>query len=200
MAESKTKKLIGSHIVGGRKFRVDAEAGKKVVAIARGYIGQKEISGNQGFVNPTFNRKMYGVGFIKGQPWCGWFGKLSWKEGGLFFPMIVPGSAMLIEMSLNPELKPFWVNKPEDILPGSMAVFARYKNGVRKSNGHIAVVEKCEDGMLHTVDGNTTGDKQSREGNVVDDKSFDLKSAWTRNNGLRLMGIYLPIVEDHGEK
>lgn len=180
-----------------KKFKVDLEKGLRAAQIARSYIGQEEIPKNQGFVNKTFQKLMMAVGFRKGDPWCGHFARLVWKEAGLYHLMVSPSSAILRKASAMDELKPFWVTEP---VPGAVAVYRRYSKSKAQATGHIAIVEKVEGFSFTTIDGNTSATKLSREGTVVDDKvheSYDLDAdIWRRSNGLRLMGFYLPIVED----
>ena len=53
--------------------------------IAESYIGQKEKRGNMGFIDEAFDKKMRGVGFYDGAPWCGFFAMLVWKEANQHF-------------------------------------------------------------------------------------------------------------------
>ena len=54
--------------------------GDKIVEIAMNYLGQEEVSGNMGFEDDEFEKKMKAVGWEKGQAWCAYFAELVWKE------------------------------------------------------------------------------------------------------------------------
>ena len=65
---------------------------KSIIKSAKIYIGQKEIKGNQGFIEKWFQRKMEAVGFVKGHAWCAYFAELVWCEGyGRYNSFLITG-------------------------------------------------------------------------------------------------------------
>lgn len=161
---------------------------EKIVQIAKSYIGQREISGNKGFIDPNFDKKMRGVGFYTGAPWCGFFAMLVWKESGVDLALLSPASRQIIEKATKAKN---WHTKP---VPGAVVVWASFKNGKRLTTGHIGVVTEVNaDGVGYsTIEGNTT-DKGGREGIMVAVRNRHLtQDKWTVNDGLRLMGFVHP--------
>ena len=53
---------------------------ERIIGIAKGYLGQKEVPGNKGFQDKDFEKKMRQVGFYTGAPWCAFFVKLVYGE------------------------------------------------------------------------------------------------------------------------
>jgi hypothetical protein len=58
----------------------DAPLVERVIAAARSIIGKKELSGNAGFQDPGFQKRMAEVGWKKGEAWCAYTGEEIWKE------------------------------------------------------------------------------------------------------------------------
>src|SRR5688572_10748543 len=58
----------------------DAPLVERVIAAARSIVGKKEISGNAGFQDPEFQKRMMEVGWKKGEAWCAYTGEEIWKE------------------------------------------------------------------------------------------------------------------------
>lgn len=162
----------------------------KIVEIAKSYIGQKEISGNKGFVDPEFDKKMRSktVGFYTGAPWCGFFARLVWSEAGQKLDLISASSKQIIERATEAGN---WHSKP---VPGAVIVWATFKNGRRQWSGHIGIVTEVNANGVNysTVEGNTT-DKGGREGICVAVRHRHLTTdKWTVENGLRLLGFVYP--------
>jgi hypothetical protein len=160
----------------------------KISLIAASYVGQKEISGNKGFVNKDFNAKMEGVGFYVGAPWCGFFTQLVWKEAGQDIKLLSSSSKSVIDKAAKGGN---WHAKP---VAGAVVVWAMFKNGRRQWQGHLGVVtEVSENGVDYsTIEGNTT-DKGGREGIMVAVRNRQLTpDKWKTENGLRLMGFVYP--------
>jgi len=58
----------------------DAALSDRVIAAAKSIVGKKEISGNAGFEDPGFQKRMQEVGWKKGEAWCAYTGEEIWKE------------------------------------------------------------------------------------------------------------------------
>lgn len=158
----------------------------QIKSIAESYLGQMEISGNRGFVDKNFERKMRSVGFYTGAPWCLFFCRLVWKEAGVKISRISGSSLKTMEMATRDKN---WHTAPK---VGAIAIFRTFSNGKPQSNGHGAIVVSVGDGVYSTVDGNTT-DKGGREGIMVAVRNRHLNAdSWKKNNGLRLMGFVYP--------
>lgn len=160
----------------------------KISEIAKSYIGQKEITGNKGFINKDFESKMKGVGFYTGAPWCGFFAELVWKEAGQSLALLSSSSKTIIDKASK---SGNWHTTPVE---GAVIVFAHFSNGRRSWQGHIGVVTYVNANGIDysTVEGNTT-DKGGREGIVVAIRNRHLTAdKWSINNGLRLMGFVHP--------
>lgn len=156
----------------------------KIAEVAKSYLGQREISGNKGFINADFEKKMKSVGFYSGAPWCLFFARLVWKEAGQDISKISASSFRCAELN-----KDNWHATP---IVGAIAIYWTYKNGKYKGNGHGCVVTEVNSSTEYTtVDGNTT-DKGGREGVMVAIRHRHLnKESWTKD-GLQLKGFIYP--------
>ena len=158
----------------------------KIKEIAEKYIGQKEITGNRGFLDPLFETKMRSVGFYTGAPWCLFFVKLVWHEAGQNHSRVSSSSVQTMKMASKDKN---WHTVP---VVGAIAIFRMFKNGEPTSQGHGCIVTEIGKGIYTTVDGNTS-DKNQREGIMVAIRNRHLNAeSWNKNNGLRLMGFVYP--------
>ena len=157
-----------------------------IVEVAKSYLGQEEISGNKGFKNKDFEKKMKEVGFSAGQAWCAYFSELVWKEAG---EDVKPFSASAFKTYQNYEKAGRkGVTKPE---PGALVVWRSVVNGQLQWTGHIGIVIEAHDDHFVTIEGNTN-DKGGREGIKVALKKRSYN--WKADKGLRLIGFINPIV------
>jgi thiol-disulfide isomerase/thioredoxin len=156
---------------------------EKVVEIAESYVGQKEIHGNQGFLNKDFEKKMRAVGFYTGAPWCAFFVKLVWKESDTERYKLIAGSALQTMRNFVKAEKIDLVAKPN---VGAIAIYRTMKNGKAQTTGHVAVVIEVGDVTFTTVEGNTNA-SGGREGIEVAKKYRSYK--FYEPNGLQLMGF-----------
>jgi hypothetical protein len=164
----------------------------RVVRIAKSIIGQKEISGNAGFQDPDFQKRMVEVGFVKSHAWCTYTGELIWKEAFIEqHPLYAE-----IDRCFSSMATVTWQNfKASKLfktgqLPkrGALAIW-KYGNG---PSGHLAVVvEEMPAPKFETVEGNTN-DSGGREGIEVADKIRRTGEPF-KAKGLNLLGfVYLP--------
>lgn len=156
---------------------------KNVVEIAESFIGQKEIHGNQGFIDKLFEVKMRGVGFYTGAPWCAFFAKLVWKDAGTERYKLIAGSALQTMRNFVKSEKIDLVAKPNI---GAIAIYRTMKNGKAQTTGHVAVVIEVGDSTFTTIEGNTNA-KGGREGIEVAKKIRSYK--FYEPDGLQLMGF-----------
>jgi surface antigen len=160
---------------------------KKIADIAKSYIGQLETKNNSGFVEPVFEMKMKQQGFYKGAPWCAFFTKLVWREGGQDVSLM-NGSAWRTALNLQMQ-EHKWEAKP---VVGALVVWRSFRAGKQLSTGHIGIVTDVDGTNYSTVEGNTT-DKGGREGIMVAIRHRHLtKDKFEARDGLRLMGFVYP--------
>jgi hypothetical protein len=159
----------------------------KAVEVAKKYIGEKELVNNSGFVSAEFQKKMIGVGWIKGQAWCCYFAELVWKEAypdlrGIFDRLFAP-SATATYKNFDVD-KDFTVSKVP--VPGALAVW-RQGTGWQ---GHIGVVQEIIGDTFKCIEGNTNSEG-GREGIevAVKNRKVDYKVG---ANKLNLIGFVIP--------
>jgi len=169
----------------------------EIVELAAKYIGQQEITGNMGFKDEEFNRKMEAVGHNDGEAWCAYFCELVWKEAyqlwdaTLFSRLdnLFNGSALTSFRQFQKTNDFIVTTKPTK---GSLAVWQKYKDGKAGWSGHIAIVESFNIGrrQLNTIDGNTN-DRGGRDGYIVARIGRELDFT-IKQNGLVLLGFITP--------
>ena len=64
----------------------------KIIATAKSYIGETELTNNSGWIDKAFQQKMVDVGWKNGDSWCAFTCELIWKEaygkGSPIFPRL----------------------------------------------------------------------------------------------------------------
>ena len=162
---------------------------QKLLDVAISYLGQQETSGNSGFMNPEFERKMLATGWQKSHSWCCYFCELVAKEAA----GVGTEEWNRLDKLFQPSCTATWANFAgseyykvgKTPKPGSLIVW-RYGQGWR---GHIGIVESAKGKVINTIEGNTNK-AGSREGTHVLRKQRKLE--FTDNIGLNLIGfIYL---------
>lgn len=165
-----------------------------IVKIASSYLGNKEISGNQGFVDPKFETEMVKVGWSKGQAWCAYFGELVWRQA-------YKENAVKIDDELNRLFSASAVttlanfkNKSKFItskvpVKGALAIWQKHSNGIAEWQGHIGVVCDFTDSVITTIDGNTNT-SGGREG--IEVGKVKRRMNFGATNGLVLQGFIYP--------
>lgn len=166
---------------------------QRIVQVALSYVEQKEISGNKGFQNSAFQKKMVECGWKMSQSWCAYFAELVWKEGFGVKHLLYKTLDRLFSPSATATFANFrghatnftTGNKPK---VGALAVW-RYGNGWQ---GHIGVVTEVKaNGSFVSVEGNTNS-KGGREGIEVAIKTRKVGEPF-KARGLNLIGfVYLP--------
>lgn len=169
----------------------------EIIEVAQKYLGQQEISGNMGFKDEDFSRKMEAVGHDDGEAWCALFTELVWKEAyqqwdaTLFnrLDKLFNDGAVTTFRNFQKTRDFIVSSKP---IAGALAVWQKYSNGRAHWTGHIAIVESfnMQQAELNTIDGNTN-DKGGREGYIVARIKRDIDFR-TKQNGLVLLGFIHP--------
>ncbi len=164
---------------------------EKIIAIAKGYIGQQEIQPNLGFRDPTFLAKMVARGWEKGQAWCSYFAKQCWVEAYADAPVQLAkvkacgsGGAWNTLENYSAD-KTFPVNMTP--VPGAIIIFLEGHG----PNGHAGIVTSVQGNVFMTVEGNTNTDG-SRDGYEVAAKTHELGLPF-KPLGLNIAGFIHPI-------
>lgn len=165
--------------------------GHKIAVIAAGYVGQQEITGNKGFKNSAFQKKMQDCGWQIGQSWCAFFSELVWKEA---FGKSHPAYASLDRLFSPSAVSTYSNFKGSTTFKcgntpklGALVVW-RQGNGWQ---GHIGIVESIVDATtFRTVEGNTNS-AGGREGIEVARKTRKLGLPF-KSKGLNIIGFVYP--------
>lgn len=165
-----------------------------IVEVASSYIGEQEVSGNKGFLDPKFEVEMSSVGWTLGQAWCAYFGELVWrkayKQVGKDIDVKLNNlfTASAVGTLSNFKKKSTFIISKTPIR-GSLAIWQHYSNGVAGWQGHVGIVDTFTDTVITTIDGNTntSGGREGIEvGRVKRKMNFGAK------NGLVLQGFIYP--------
>lgn len=162
--------------------------GEQVVSIAKKYLGEREVSGNMGFVNPEFEAKMKAVGFQDTHAWCCYFAEMVFKEA---IPAKLKELDKLFSASCVQTFKNFEkAQYPVHALPrpGYLVLWQSIKDGKPQATGHAGIVTELKSTWeFKSIEGNTST-AGSREGVIVgiNDRKV-LKDVW---NGLRILGFF----------
>lgn len=166
---------------------------EKIVATARGYIGQTETANNKAFTSPAFQKKLEAVGWITGQAWCAYTGELIWTEATddiatkklITKYFSASATATFKNFDLAPEFETGQVPKV-----GALVIW-RHGAGWQ---GHLGVVVEvgADKIAFKAVEGNTNN-AGGREGVVVALKPRKIKEPY-KPIGLNLVGFVYPKV------
>nr|WP_067054078.1 CHAP domain-containing protein [Mucilaginibacter sp. L294] len=164
----------------------------RIIAIAKGYIGQLELKGNQGFVNKDFGKKLIQVGFYQGAPWCAFFVKLVYGEAYYDIKFLHEAIAKnntggaLDTLKRHENAGVFTVG--ETPKPGAIVLW-RHGSGTTGHAGIVVAVDEANNTMT-TVEGNTNANG-SREGDRVAQKLRTITRPF-QENGLNVAGYIYP--------
>lgn len=173
---------------------------KKILEVARGYIGEHEIAGNKGFVNPNFEEQMRMVKWVPPFAWCSFFVMLVWRMAYAQLNSIIEADLRILispsatqtynNFTKSKEYKQYVSKIPK---PGALMVF-QYGDTWR---GHIGVVEKLlTDDWVIDVEGNTNS-KGGREGLEVARIKREVDFTF-KKKGLHLIGfVHPPAIKNH---
>lgn len=164
----------------------------RVIRISKSIVGQKEITGNAGFKDPDFEKRMKEVGWKKGESWCAYTGELIWKtafgkEHPLYTEIDKCFSATAVGTFNNFKKSLHFKN---GLVPkkGALAIWQHGSSW----QGHLAVtIAEMSRPYFGTVEGNTNA-AGGREGVEVATKTRQTGEPF-KIKGLNLLGfIYLP--------
>lgn len=153
------------------------------------YLGQREIKGNQGFVDPKFQAEMSEEGFVKGYAWCALFARVVFvncypEKAVELRKLFVPG---VLNTFRNFENAGYPIGNLPQI--DSLVCWAQVKNGKRTGFGHCGIPSMLlPNYQFKSIEGNTvTGVPGEREGVIVAENPHKLNMHVT--NGLEIMGF-----------
>lgn len=159
---------------------------QQVLKVAIHYLGEKEITGNMGFVDKDFEKRMIDVGFQKTYAWCSLFMELCVKEGN---PEFYAAHEKLFSASATTTYKNFDIAKLTVKEPQiGCGVIWRFGNGWE---GHAGIVIGINP-AAHTIDtiegnGNPAGGREGIE--VVKKIGVRRLNAPYTATGLNLVGF-----------
>lgn len=167
------------------------KAAEAITSFAKVLIGQQEKPGNSGFKSEWIEKKMKERGFVPGDAWCALAAELVLYEAyqGTIFEEYIDRlfSKSAVETYRNFSLNgPFPCNQIP--VPGAVAIWQLYKNGVKTWQGHAGIVESVRNGFYFCIEGNSNS-KGGREGFEWAYRKRDFSKP---DNGLRLLGFIHP--------
>ncbi len=146
-----------------------------VLETATSFVGQKEVSGNMGFIQPFFLKLMESVGWRKSWSWCSIFCKLvyteAYKKMGLDPKIITKYISPSVQKTRANFLKAGYplITDWKLVKPGA---YISWVSGSDRTKGHTGIlVEFTDNGKkMITIEGNTNSEG-SREGDSVAKKT-----------------------------
>lgn len=161
-----------------------------LVEEARKYLGQREVPGNMGFVDPAFEAEMIEESWRKTWAWCCVFIRViavnAFPEHAAKLRKLITPSVMQTFRNLRDA--GYAISYTPTV--GYICFYQLYKNGKPQGTGHVSVVSKANGELYSDISGNTN-EAGSREGIQVGEKDHRLNTKV--DNGLRAIGfIKLP--------
>lgn len=163
---------------------------ESIVKTARSYLGKLEKTGNRGFIDAIFEKKMRNIGWKTGESWCAYFAELVIREAAAAVgredirkvaEVHCSGSSLLTLQELE-DTREFTRHKNPQ--PGDIVIFRMGKSQA----GHTGIVVAVEpNGWFRSVEGNT-GRQGERDGTVVGEKRRLLNQAF-KPRGLNIVGF-----------
>lgn len=146
-----------------------------ILETAKSFVGQKEISGNMGFIQPFFMKLMESIGWKKKWAWCSMFCKLvyteSYKKLGLDPKRMTKFISPSVQQTRANLIKAGYpiITDWKQVKPGA---YISWVSSSDRTKGHTGIlVEFIENGTkMITIEGNTNAEG-SREGDSVAKKT-----------------------------
>lgn len=142
---------------------------EEIIAIAKGQVGYKEYQGN--------NNK-YGVWYgMNNQPWCAMF--VSWCADQVGALGNNNKSGIIPRTAWVPDYLTYYSSKGLYKAKGSYTP----KCGdiiIYGSNSHVGLVESCANGKVITIEGNTSANGNSSNGDGVYRRTRSLTDSWIK--------------------
>lgn len=146
-----------------------------ILETAKSFVGQKEISGNMGFIQPFFMKLMESIGWKKKWAWCSMFCKLvyteAYKKLGLDPKRMTKFISPSVQQTRANFIKAGYpiITDWKQVKPGA---YISWVSSSDRTKGHTGIlVEFIENGAkMITIEGNTNAEG-SREGDSVAKKT-----------------------------
>jgi hypothetical protein len=165
-----------------------------ILSYAKEFVGQKEIYGNNGFQDESFDALIRNhTTFQNGHAWCVYFCWLCWELAYDDFNVDFKQAKEEFSGGAVRTFRHFkdigWTSKEPTL--GSIAIWQKYKGSRPTPQGHAAIVEYWDEENIITIDGNTN-DKGGREGYIVAEGKKRPFSFDKKDYGLVLLGFINP--------
>lgn len=166
---------------------------KKIIEVAQKYLGMQEVTGNNGFLDKSFENKMRSVGWQQKFAWCALFAELVAKEAFAEDPVKVAEFDKLFSASAVATWYNFAGSKNYKTTKVPKAGALVIWKSPKSWTGHVGIIESMEkDGKYFNViegNGSLSG---SREGTHVVRKRRKLDIAPRRHGAMYMLGfVYL---------
>ena len=175
----------------------------EILVFAKSQIGQKEIKGNMGFVDPVFDMIMRRVGFEDSQAWCALFAEACYSfptyehKSKVFLTISDCFSANAVRTYDNFQKyggEFFEVGKK--LLTGSVVIWEKRTNGEPIKNdiwtvGHAGIVSEVHEDYFKSIEGNGNS-SGGREG--IEVVEMVRKYNYFDKDGLCLKGFITPLL------
>jgi len=128
---------------------------KKIIRVAKAFLGNKEIKANKGFNRESFTTQMRNAGWWVGAPWCMFFAKLVYMKSytGQRLEAVkkyFTGSTISTYNNVAIGLaKPFEISKKAK--PGAIVIWEGIND---KTKGHAGIVIYASGNNFTTIEGN----------------------------------------------
>jgi hypothetical protein len=160
----------------------------KIIEVANKYVGEFEISGNHGFKDPAFQKKIEAVGWHDGEAWCCYLQEALFKEAypehiAEFDKLFSSGAVRTLANFKNAGYGISTIPKL-----GSLMIMQHFEDGIAKWQGHAGVVISLKSNSEWiSIEGNTNSNG-GREGDSVQPKN---RSLMYHPTGLRVAGFVM---------
>ena len=169
-----------------------------IVEKAKGFVGKREIAGNQGFHDEEVDKVMRKIGnFQNGEAWCAIAGKVIWKLAyaefnSFMLPLLDFFSKGAVKTYNNAAKKTVFETSPDVPKVGAIVVWQKYVQGKADWRGHLGIVTRVEGDDFYTVEGNTSARYGDRNGDGFYVKFHNVSKEKVITKGLRLKGFIYP--------
>ena len=160
---------------------------RRIIRFAGDFLGEKELLGNMGFQNTTFEKLMIDVGWKRGDAWCVYFNKVIWYHmianpyRDRAMELLNGNSQETLKNFRNDNSGLFKVTSYPKV--GDIAVWQSFKYGIGEWKGHTGIVVKVRADYFVSIEGNTNL-AGGAYGYMVAKKEREYD--FSNNNGLRL--------------
>ncbi len=160
----------------------------KQIDIAKEYLGKLEKPLNTGFQDPEFEKDMITLGeWANGYSWCCCFSQICFRKA---YPELSTELKKLFDPGTITTFQNF--KKAGYVISsipvaGNLVIWQDYKDGKGTDHGHAGIVtEVLSNFTFKSIEGNTSGDKPTRNGDRV---AIHTHSTGHKPDGLNVLGF-----------